>query len=141
MIAPVDAAGAGALSLGMTREMWKTVGVFIAGWALVLAGVAMLVLPGQGILTIIAGIAVLATRFAWARRLMDRGREWARPVLDWLIARWRWFERKTGIAWPRRVLERAPAWWRLTRGRAVSRWQHLKARWNLGGASPEQQSG
>ncbi len=37
------------------------------GISLVIAGIAMLVLPGPGIATIIAGLAILATEFAWAR--------------------------------------------------------------------------
>jgi uncharacterized protein (TIGR02611 family) len=43
----------------------------IIGTALVLLGVLLLVLPGPGIVTIAAGLAVLATEFAWARRLLD----------------------------------------------------------------------
>jgi len=41
--------------------------VACVGVSLIVAGVAMLVLPGPGIATIIAGLAVLATEFAWAR--------------------------------------------------------------------------
>ena len=43
-----------------------------AGGVLLIAGVAMLVLPGPGLLTIAAGLAILATEFAWARRLLDQ---------------------------------------------------------------------
>jgi uncharacterized protein (TIGR02611 family) len=43
-----------------------------AGGVLLIAGVAMLVLPGPGWLTIAAGLAILATEFAWARRLLDQ---------------------------------------------------------------------
>jgi uncharacterized protein (TIGR02611 family) len=43
----------------------------IIGTALVLLGMLLLVLPGPGIVTIAAGLAVLATEFAWARRLLD----------------------------------------------------------------------
>lgn len=42
------------------------------GSTLVLAGTAMLVLPGPGLLTIAAGMAVLAKDVEWARRLGDR---------------------------------------------------------------------
>jgi hypothetical protein len=118
--------------------MWKTVVVFVGGWALIAAGIAMLVLPGQGVLTIIAGVALLATRFAWARRLMDRGRDWARPVTRWLAIRWRVMERRYGIRWPRRWAERTAGWWRLTQARLAGRWRNLKARWNLRGPCPEQ---
>jgi uncharacterized protein (TIGR02611 family) len=43
-----------------------------AGGLLLIAGIAMLALPGPGWLTIAAGLALLATEFAWARRLLDR---------------------------------------------------------------------
>lgn len=44
----------------------KRIAVAVVGAALLLAGVAMLALPGPGFLVIIAGLAVLATEFAWA---------------------------------------------------------------------------
>ncbi len=44
----------------------------IAGFFLLAAGVAMLVLPGPGWVTIFAGLALLASEFEWARRLLDR---------------------------------------------------------------------
>ena len=46
-----------------------------AGFALVIAGIFMLVLPGPGIVTIILGLALLAREFRWARRLLDRARQ------------------------------------------------------------------
>jgi uncharacterized protein (TIGR02611 family) len=44
----------------------------VAGFALMLAGAAMLVLPGPGLLAIAAGLAILAREFEWAKRLLDR---------------------------------------------------------------------
>jgi uncharacterized protein (TIGR02611 family) len=44
----------------------------VAGGTLLIAGIAMLALPGPGWLTIAAGLGVLATEFVWARRLLDR---------------------------------------------------------------------
>jgi uncharacterized protein (TIGR02611 family) len=52
----------------------KRIAVFAVGAALVVAGLAMVVLPGPGLLVIIAGLAVLATEFAWAEHLLDRAR-------------------------------------------------------------------
>ena len=46
--------------------------VFILGVAVLLAGLAMLVMPGPGVLVIILGLIILATEFAWAERLLDR---------------------------------------------------------------------
>jgi uncharacterized protein (TIGR02611 family) len=48
----------------------KRIAVTIAGFVVVLAGVAMLVLPGPGLLVIIAGLAILATEYVWAQRLL-----------------------------------------------------------------------
>ncbi len=55
----------------------KRIAVFVLGMALVVAGVAMLVLPGPGIVVIIAGLAVLATEFAWAERMLDSAKRHA----------------------------------------------------------------
>ena len=55
----------------------KRIAVFVLGVALVGAGIALLVLPGPGLLVIIAGLAVLATEFAWAERLLDQAKEQA----------------------------------------------------------------
>lgn len=40
-----------------------------AGTVLLIAGALMLVLPGPGIVVLLLGLLVLATEFAWARRL------------------------------------------------------------------------
>jgi uncharacterized protein (TIGR02611 family) len=42
-----------------------------AGIGLILVGLALLVLPGPGILTIAAGLAVLATEFTWAATTLE----------------------------------------------------------------------
>ena len=43
--------------------------VATVGASLLVAGVAMLILPGPGIVVILAGLTVLATEFHWARRV------------------------------------------------------------------------
>ena len=45
--------------------------VVVVGAVLVAAGIALLVLPGPGLLLIVAGLAVLATEFVWAERALD----------------------------------------------------------------------
>ena len=60
--------------------------VLMAGMALVGAGLAMLVLPGPGVLVVIAGLAVLATEFAWAERMLDRTRTRAAAATGSLTA-------------------------------------------------------
>ena len=48
--------------------------ITIAGGVVVLAGVVMLVTPGPGLVTIAAGLAILATEYAWAKHLLRRVR-------------------------------------------------------------------
>ncbi|MFH8341561.1 TIGR02611 family protein [Streptomyces sp. AM6-12] len=45
---------------------WQA-GVFVIGLAVVVAGVAMLPLPGPGWVVIFAGMAIWATEFVWAQ--------------------------------------------------------------------------
>ena len=49
-----------------------------SGSALILVGLALLVLPGPGILTIAAGLTVLATEYVWAA-----------STLEWMKRRYR----------------------------------------------------
>src|SRR5262245_19263006 len=60
----------------------KRVGITIAGVVLLILGAAMLVLPGPGLLVIIAGLAVLATEYVWAQRLLRIAREKATQAKD-----------------------------------------------------------
>ena len=60
-------------------EQWKRlphpirwVGVAVVGTTFIVAGVAMLVLPGPGLVFIALGVAVLATEFAWAEATLNR---------------------------------------------------------------------
>ena len=43
----------------------------VGGFILILAGVMMLVLPGPGLLTILGGLAMIATEYVWAQRIID----------------------------------------------------------------------
>ncbi|GAA4730376.1 hypothetical protein GCM10023328_06590 [Modestobacter marinus] len=49
----------------------KTVVIATLGGLLTLAGIGLLVLPGPGFVLVAAGLAVLATRFTWARKPLD----------------------------------------------------------------------
>lgn len=66
------------------RRSARKLGVAVVGSAVLLAGVALLVLPGPAFLVIPAGLAILATEFPWARRLLryakDRAIGLIRPV-------------------------------------------------------------
>jgi uncharacterized protein (TIGR02611 family) len=56
----------------------KTVAIAVVGGLITLAGIAMLVLPGPGFVVVAAGLAVLATRFEWARKPLDYAKVKAR---------------------------------------------------------------
>ena len=58
----------------LRRVVWRVV-VTALGGGIVLAGLAMLVLPGPGWAAIFLGLAVLATEYAWAHRLLVRTKE------------------------------------------------------------------
>ena len=62
------------------RTAWRSL-VLVVGIALVGAGVALLVLPGPGILVVLAGLAVLASEFPWARRALHWVRARARTAV------------------------------------------------------------
>lgn len=47
------------------------VAVSTLGFALLVVGVALIFLPGPAVLVILAGVAVLAREYRWARRLRD----------------------------------------------------------------------
>ena len=54
----------------------------VVGFTLLAIGVAMLVLPGPGIVTIMLALAILGAEFVWARRLLDRMKAAARDAVD-----------------------------------------------------------
>lgn len=101
----------------------------VLGWALVIGGIAALVLPGPGLLALFAGLALLSQQYAWAERRVEPVKErafraaadgvqtWPRILLSlfgvlWLIA--------AGVVWG--IRPPAPGWWPV-----ADRW------WLLGG--------
>jgi uncharacterized protein (TIGR02611 family) len=54
------------------RSRFYRVPFALVGFTLVLAGLALLVLPGPGLLVIAAGLAMLALEFTWAERVLER---------------------------------------------------------------------
>lgn len=53
----------------------KRIAITIVGFAVILAGIVLLVLPGPGWALIFLGLAILATEYVWARRLLDKAKE------------------------------------------------------------------
>ncbi len=60
----------------------KRSAVAVVGGLLTLTGIALLVLPGPGFVLVAAGLAVLATQFAWAKRPLDYATNKAHQGMD-----------------------------------------------------------
>jgi tellurite resistance protein TerC len=58
----------------------RKAGVAVVGGAVLVAGIAMLVLPGPAIVVIPIGLTILASEFEWPRRMLSRLRERARQA-------------------------------------------------------------
>ena len=56
---------------------FRRASVFAIGMSLLVVGVAMLVLPGSGIVVILIALGLLATEFAWAEALLQRAKHHA----------------------------------------------------------------
>src|SRR5690606_9922837 len=74
-----------------TVRVLRKIAVTVAGTVLIVAGVAMLVLPGPGIVSILAGLGLLGTEFPTARRVSERVRACA-------LAAWRAVRTRTARA-------------------------------------------
>jgi hypothetical protein len=48
--------------------------ILLIGSSVVIVGVAMIVLPGPAFVVIPLGLAILATEFVWAKRLLDKAK-------------------------------------------------------------------
>ena len=71
--------------LGLTnRPRVRKLIVGVIGSTVVLFGLALIILPGPAVVVVPVGLALLATEFAWARRLIRRG------GVYWGHARRRW---------------------------------------------------
>ena len=58
-------------TLGQAKRLIVTV----IGFTILAAGIAMIVLPGPAVVVIPIGLAILATEFIWARKLLDTVKE------------------------------------------------------------------
>ena len=65
----------------------KRIGVSIAGFVLVAGGLVMLVLPGPGLLLIIAGLAILATEYVWAQRALNFAKQKAEQAKNRVLGK------------------------------------------------------
>jgi tellurite resistance protein TerC len=74
-------------TLAATKKMARRVVVAVIGGTVLVAGVAMLLLPGPGWVTIAVGLGILATEFTWAARVYKRVKSGARTVSEALLPR------------------------------------------------------
>ena len=113
----------------------KKVAIQVAGWLLVLVGIAALFLPGPGLLALFAGMALLATQYEWAERRLEPVKQaalrtaadsvssWGRIALSGLLIV---FLVGAGIVWG--LQPPAPSWWPLD-----AKWW-LPGGWGTGGS-------
>jgi uncharacterized protein (TIGR02611 family) len=65
------------------RVLWR-VGVAVVGGAVVITGLILVPYPGPGWLIVFGGLAILATEFEWARRLLHYARGYYDRWTAWL---------------------------------------------------------
>src|SRR4051812_30357893 len=100
------------------RRAVQGVAIQIAGWLLVLIGIAALVLPGPGLLALFAGMALLSTQYSWAEQRLSPVKKAAlRTAADSVATRSRLLVSAggvtaliaLGVVWG--VRPDAPQWW------------------------------
>lgn len=70
-----------------TRQLvWRVV-VTVVGVAVTLAGIGMLALPGPGWAAIFLGLAILASEYVWARRLLRYTKDRAQGAASTVLAK------------------------------------------------------
>ncbi|MEV4105760.1 TIGR02611 family protein [Nonomuraea sp. NPDC049649] len=77
-----------------TGALTLKVVIGVIGTVMVIGGLIMVPFPGPGWLVVFAGLAVLATEFHWARKLLDFGK---RTLHAWTV----WYKRQ---GWTVRII-------------------------------------
>lgn len=67
-----------------TLDLTYRVAVAVIGAAVVVGGIVLIPLPGPGWLIVFGGLAILATEFEWAGRLLDFARRQVRGWTHWV---------------------------------------------------------
>lgn len=104
---------------GNRGAQWaRRIALEILGWALILLGLAALVLPGPGLLALVAGLVILSQQYEWAERRLepvkakafdvaaDGVRTWPRITMSCLGAL---ALVAIGVAWG--LQPQSPSWW------------------------------
>ena len=80
-----------------TLKLAYRVGVGVVGFLVLIGGIIMIPFPGPGWVVVIAGLAILATEFAWAERLLDFTKAKVRAWTRWVMRQPMWLRLIIGI--------------------------------------------
>jgi uncharacterized protein (TIGR02611 family) len=61
----------------MVKHFARRIIILVTGSTVLLFGIALIVLPGPAVVVIPIGLAILATEFVWAKRLLARFKDQA----------------------------------------------------------------
>lgn len=76
----------------VAKRRAKRIGIAIVGGIVLIVGIITIPYPGPGWLTVFAGLAILATEFEWAQRVLDKARGRYDKWQDWLKRQNRWVQ-------------------------------------------------
>lgn len=80
-----------------TRQPYR-IAVGILGALVVAGGLVAIPFPGPGWLLVIAGLAILASEFEWANRLLQFTKRRVRAWSDWVLEQPLWLRLVIGLA-------------------------------------------
>ena len=66
------------------KQKARRIGTALVGSVVLLVGIVAIPYPGPGWLIVFAGLAVLATEFTWAQRLLEKSRQYYALWDTWL---------------------------------------------------------
>ncbi len=76
--------------------LWRG-GIGLLGLAIVVGGALLIPLPGPGWAIVFLGLAVWATEFVWAQRLLRFGRRLLKDWTEWVKRQSRWIQGLIGL--------------------------------------------
>lgn len=63
-------------------KLFRQIGILLVGIPVIILGIALLVLPGPGLLVVIIGLVILSLEFEIARKYRDKARAQLKKVVD-----------------------------------------------------------
>ena len=73
--------------MDMVKKSWRKIAIAAVGFPVVAVGIALLVLPGPGLLVIAAGLAILSLEFEFADRYLKNVRKRLEALPDKIRSR------------------------------------------------------